>query len=100
MADPVSATVMLGTMALQGASTMTKAYGESQGQGYRAAVAERGAQVARVQADQTDTAARETEPNARCSKVAGVPRLNEKPRQNTLPGFHVLLAGLGSPHQV
>ncbi|MFG1331134.1 hypothetical protein V5F41_07750 [Xanthobacter autotrophicus] len=71
MADPVSATVVLGTMALQGASTMTKAYGESQGQGYQAAVAERDAQVARIQADQTDTQLRE-ELNRTLSRVSSV----------------------------
>lgn len=57
MADPITATASL--MALQGASSLFKGYGESQGQGYQAAVAERDAQVARIQAAQTDTQLRE-----------------------------------------
>ncbi|MFG1247266.1 hypothetical protein [Xanthobacter flavus] len=69
MADPVSATV--GLMALQGASSMFGAYGQSQGQRYQAAVAERDAMVAKTQAAQTDTALRE-ELNRTLSNIGSI----------------------------
>jgi len=49
----------LALAALTGASTGFKAYGESQAQGYAAAVADRDAMVAKTQAAQTDTQLRE-----------------------------------------
>lgn len=49
----------LALAALTGLSTGVKAYGESQAQGYAAAVAERDATVAKTQAAQTDTYLRE-----------------------------------------
>lgn len=49
----------LALAALTGISTMAVAYGQSQSQGYAAAVAERDATVAKTQAAQTDTYLRE-----------------------------------------